>query len=107
MAFKITITENADKQFQWLSAREQRILETAVAAQLEHQPTALSNAIKRLWTNPLAEFELRVGNLRALYNMEEHEVVIIIVGRKIGNKLIVEGEEFHGHQDNPAEPTGS
>jgi hypothetical protein len=32
------------------------------------------------------------------------EVVILIVGRKVGNKLIVEGEEFHGHQDHLIEP---
>jgi hypothetical protein len=30
-----------------------------------------------------------------------------IVGRKAGNKLIVEGEEFHGHQDHPVEPPGN
>jgi hypothetical protein len=30
------------------------------------------------------------------------EVVILIVGRKVGNRLIVEGEEFHGHESNPA-----
>lgn len=37
------------------------------------------------------------GNLRALY--EEDEVVILIVGRKVGNKLIVAGKEFHAHED--------
>ena len=25
--------------------------------------------------------------------------MVLIVGRKVGNKLIVEGEELHGHQD--------
>jgi len=107
MAFRITITEDADRQFRSLSVRDQRILEAAVAARLEDQPTLVSNAIKRLRPNPLAEFELRVGNLRALYNVEEDEVVMIVVGRKDGNNLIVEGEEFHGHQDHPAEPPGS
>lgn len=29
-----------------------------------------------------------------LYNVENDKVVILIVGRKAGNKLIVEGEEF-------------
>jgi hypothetical protein len=28
----------------------------------------------------------------------------LVVGRNAGNKLIVEGEEFHGHQDNSAKP---
>jgi hypothetical protein len=32
---------------------------------------------------------------------------VLIVGRKVGNKLIVEGEEFHGHQVHPVEPPGS
>jgi len=107
MAFRITITEDADRHFRSLPAREQRILETAVAARLEHQPTAESRAIKRLRPNPLATYELRAGGLRALYNVEGDEVVIVLVGRKVGNKLIVEGEEFHGHQDDPVEPAGN
>jgi mRNA-degrading endonuclease RelE of RelBE toxin-antitoxin system len=63
---------------------------------------AASKAIKRLRPNALPEFELRAGDLRVLYNIEEDEVVVLIVGRKVGNKLIVEGVEFHGHQDHPA-----
>lgn len=66
----------------------------------------LRRAIKRLRPNPLAEYELRVGDLRVLYNVEGSDVVLLVVGRKAGNKLIVEGEEFHGHQDDPAEPAG-
>ena len=43
--------------------------------------------------------------LRALYNVEGSEVVLLVFGRKVGNKLMVKGEEFYGHQDNPIEPT--
>ena len=43
----------------------------------------------------------------ALYNVEKEDVVVLIVGRKVGNRLIVEGEEFHGHQDHPVEPPGN
>src|SRR5438045_1055981 len=100
MPYKISITEDAERQFLALPVREQRILEAAILSRLEHQPTALSRAIKRLRPNPLAEFELRVGDLRILYNVEEDEVLLLIVGRKAGDKIIVEGEEFHGHQDN-------
>jgi mRNA-degrading endonuclease RelE of RelBE toxin-antitoxin system len=107
MPFKITITEDADRQFRSLPAREQRILEAAIAARLQHQPTTPTKAIKRLRPNPLAEFELRAGDLRVLYNVEGDEVVLLIVGRKDGNKLVVEGEEFHGHQDHPVEPPGN
>jgi len=107
MPFQITITEDADRQFRSLPVREQRILEAAIHSRLQHQPTTLTKANKRLRSNPLAEFELRAGDLRALYNVEGDEVVILIVGRKVGNKLIVEGEEFHGHQDDSVEPPGN
>ncbi len=91
MPFKITITEDADRQFRSLPLRDQRTLEAAILSRLQDQPTTPTKAIKRLRPNPLAEFELRSGDLRALYNVEDEEVVVLIVGRKVGNKLIVEG----------------
>lgn len=99
MAYRITIADDADRQFGALSAREQRILQAAIEARLEHQPTVVSKAVKRLRPNPFAEFEPRASDLRVLYNVEGDEVIILMIGRKVGNKLIVEGEEFHGHQD--------
>ena len=106
MPYKVAITEDGDRQLRLLPTRDQRILEAAIISRLQHQPTKSSKAIRRLRPNPLAEFELRVRDLRALYNVEGMEVIILIVGRKVGNKLIVEGEEFYGHQDHPAKPTG-
>jgi mRNA-degrading endonuclease RelE of RelBE toxin-antitoxin system len=107
MAFKISITEDADRQLRSLPVREQRILEAAIQSRLEHEPTKPTRAIKRLRPNLFADFELRAGNLRVLYNVDEGEVVVLLVGRKVGNKLIVEGEEFHGHEDNPTQPAGN
>jgi hypothetical protein len=79
-------------------------LEAASHSKLEHQTATLSRAVKRLRPNPFAEYELRAGILRALYNVEDDEVILLNIGRRVGNKLIVEGEEFHGHQDNPTQP---
>ncbi len=107
MAFEITITEDAEAQLRALPVREQRILEAAILARLRDQPTTPTKAIKRLRPNPLAEFELRVGDLRVLYNLEGREVVLLVVGRKVGNKLIVGNEEFYGHEDDPSQSTGS
>src|ERR1043166_7170507 len=102
MAFRITITVDAETRVHALSVRDQHILETAILVRLQDQPTTPTRAIKRLRPNPLAEFELRAGDLRVLYNVEGAEVVLLAIGRKVGNKLIVAGEEFHGHQDNPS-----
>jgi mRNA-degrading endonuclease RelE of RelBE toxin-antitoxin system len=105
MSYRITITEEAKAQLQDLSARELRIVSDGIAARLQDQPRVPSKAIKLLRPNPLAGYELRLGDLRVLYNVDEKnlEVVIAIVGRKAGNSLIVEGREFHGHQSDPAE----
>ena len=107
MSYQITITRDAQAQLTALPARDRNILEAAIVSRLQEQPTTPTRAIKRLRPNPLAQFELRAGDLRALYNVEGSEVILIVVGRKTGNKLIVGGIEFHGHQDNPPESTGS
>lgn len=105
MPYQITITRDAKNQLQSLTARDQRMIGDGVARRLRDQPTATSRAVKPLRPNPLAGYELRIGDLRVLYNVdEEHsEVVVVAVGRKEGNRLIVEGKEFHGHQGDPAE----
>jgi mRNA-degrading endonuclease RelE of RelBE toxin-antitoxin system len=107
MPFHITITDEADGQLRALPVREQRIIEAAVKARLRDQPTRPTKAIRRLRPNPLAEFELRVQDLRVLYKVDRQnsEVILLIVGRKVGNKLIVGGKEFHGHRGDPPEST--
>jgi len=107
MAFRITITAVADGHMRALSARERRALQAAIVSRLVDQPTTPSKAIKTLRSNPFTQYELRAGDLRVLYNVEGEEVVLLVVGRKVGNKLIVAGGEFRGHQDNPTEPTGN
>ena len=66
MPFKINITEDADRQFRSLPVRDQRTLEAAILSRLQHRPTMPTKAIKRLRPNPLVEFELRAGGLRAV-----------------------------------------
>jgi hypothetical protein len=38
--------------------------------------------------------------------VEGSEVVLLVVGRKVGNKLIVAGEEFHGHHHDTTQSPG-
>jgi mRNA-degrading endonuclease RelE of RelBE toxin-antitoxin system len=70
MAFTITITAEAESHLRSLPARDQRTLEATILARLTHQPTTPTHAIKQLRPNPLAQFELRAGDLRVLYNVE-------------------------------------
>src|SRR5438067_10231046 len=107
MPFRLTITQEFKRQLAALPARKRQTVEGAILSKLLDQPTTPTNAIIHLRPNPFAEFELRAGDLRVLYNVEGDEVVLLAVGHKVGNKLIINGEEFRGHQDSPPKPTGN
>ena len=107
MAFQIVFEAEAAAQFRSLTAQQRKTITKAIAAKLADHPTVPTRAIKRLRPNPVAEYQLSVGNLRVLYNVEGDHVVLIVIGRKAGNELIVGGEEYREHQDDPPEPSGN
>lgn len=85
--------------------QEQRIVSERAGSRLVVAPQQPGKAVKALRPNRFAGYELRLGDLRILHNVDEAnmEVVIVAVGRKVGNLLIVEGKEFHGHETDSAE----
>jgi hypothetical protein len=69
----------------------------AVDAQLAHQPTAETRNRKPMRPNPLAPWELRVGEVRVYYDVSEHPsptVSIRAVGIKRRNQVWIGKEEF-------------
>jgi hypothetical protein len=66
----------------------------------------VTRAVKRLRPNPTVTYELRVGDPRVLSDVEGSDVVVKIVGAKVGNELIVEGEAFDGLRDDPPQSVG-
>jgi len=74
---------------------QQRIV-NAIESQLPHQATQPSRNRKQLRPNQLAEWELRIGDFRVFYDVDESNAVVRIeaVGYKEGNKLFVHGEEY-------------
>ena len=106
MAYQIVVTALASMHLSALSAHDRKMVEEAIVARLMHQPGIETKAIKKLRPNPLAQYELRAGAFRILYNIEAAVVTLLVVGRKVGNKLIVQGVEFHGHEDNPTQQPG-
>jgi mRNA interferase RelE/StbE len=105
MRYRVTITREAKAQLLALAARERRLIGDGIGARLQDQPTIASNAVKALRPNPFASYQLRLGDYRVLYNVDEDnsEVTIVAIGQKQGDKLIIEGEEFYGHKGNPTE----
>jgi mRNA-degrading endonuclease RelE of RelBE toxin-antitoxin system len=96
MAYKIEFAESVKTQFKALTARQRVIILDAIERQLIHEPLKETRNRKVLRPNPLAPWELRVGDLRVFYEPEIFETAkkirILAVGRKEGNKLFI-GEE--------------
>jgi len=96
MAFSIEFSPDARDHLRLLRKRDQQIIVDAIAAQLTHQPDQPTAHRKPLEDNPLAPWELRIGDDRVFYdiNHDDQVVVIMAVGQKIHNRLLIGGEEI-------------
>ena len=64
MPFDVQLTKRARENMKALRKRDQQILYDAITAQLVDQPAKVARNRKRLETNELAPWELRVGGFR-------------------------------------------
>ncbi|MGO8748058.1 MAG: type II toxin-antitoxin system RelE family toxin [Thermoguttaceae bacterium] len=95
MGFSIRWSPDARDHLRLLAARQRVLVIDSVERILPHQADEASKNRKLLRANPLATWELRLGNLRVFYdvNMDEKAVEIVAVGLKEHNRLRIGGEE--------------
>jgi mRNA-degrading endonuclease RelE of RelBE toxin-antitoxin system len=97
MAYKIEFAESVKAQFKALTARQRLIILDAIEKQLIYEPLKETRNRKVLRPNPLAPWELRIGDLRVFYEPAigaeaQKTIKILAVGRKRGNKLLIGGK---------------
>ena len=75
---------------------EQRLIVTEIEAQLTHQPHVEARNRKKMRTNKIAQWELRIGKYRVFYNLIEpgKTVVIEAIGFKIRSLLLIGGKRI-------------
>jgi mRNA-degrading endonuclease RelE of RelBE toxin-antitoxin system len=95
MAFTIELSLDARNHLDRLRTRDQRIIVDAITDQLTHQPDQPTRHRKRLEDNPVAPWELRVGNFRVFYDIDVDDgiVIIVAVGQKVHDRLRIGDEE--------------
>jgi mRNA-degrading endonuclease RelE of RelBE toxin-antitoxin system len=79
-----------------LTARQRATVLDVVELKLTHQPTVPSRNRKRLRENAVAPCELRIGDIRVYFDVEETpEAVVTIraVGLKTRERVLIGGEE--------------
>ena len=96
MAFAIELSPKAQEHLRRLRKRDQRIIVDAIDLQLTHQPDQPTPHRKLLQDNPLAPWELRVGDFRVFYDIdrEGETVVVVAIGQKTHDRLQIGGEEI-------------
>jgi mRNA-degrading endonuclease RelE of RelBE toxin-antitoxin system len=102
MTWTVEVKEAALEHLRWFGKKTGRKVLAEALAQLERDPLAETRNLKTLRPNAVAQRELRLfGKYRLLFSVDtdEQSVTIILVGEKIGNRLLVNGEEFDAHHE--------
>jgi mRNA-degrading endonuclease RelE of RelBE toxin-antitoxin system len=79
-----------------LSVRQRALVLDTVDIQLAHEPAVVTRNRKPLQPNPLARFELRIGDLRVYYEVVKKRRVVEVraVGIKDRNRIFIGEEEI-------------
>ena len=96
MSHEVRFSRDAERQLGDLDARDRKIVLEAIEEQLTHQPAVPTRHRKLLRENPLADWELRVGEYRVFYDIEGDPAIVTIlaIGVKSHNTLRIEGKEI-------------
>lgn len=103
MPYEIKFADRVRSHFVALTTQEHSTLLDAIEKQLTHEPLVETRNRKPLRPNPVAPWELRVGPLRAFYEVVPRDpesetstdvVRILAVGKKERNILRIAGEEI-------------
>ena len=97
MPYTVQFAAAVEGHFRALTARDRTTVLEALERQLIHEPLKETKNRKPLRPNPIAPWELRVGELRVFYEVvgaDTGVVRILAVGRKHRNVLTIGGKEI-------------
>jgi mRNA-degrading endonuclease RelE of RelBE toxin-antitoxin system len=93
---RIAFSPEADEHVALLNAHDRKRLLDVIARQLSHEPSRETRNRKALRPNPVAQYRLRIGELRVYYDVQaspENVVQVKAVGIKVRDRVYVGGRE--------------
>jgi mRNA-degrading endonuclease RelE of RelBE toxin-antitoxin system len=94
MTFDVKLVPSADQDLNFYGARDQRVILDAIEEFLEVDADLESRRRRPLRPNPLAPWELRIGDYRVFYEITAARLVrVLAVGHKVHNDLFIRGEK--------------
>jgi mRNA-degrading endonuclease RelE of RelBE toxin-antitoxin system len=97
LPYVIEYSPQAEDHMRWLTTRQQRTVLDTVDRQLLHQPAMETRNRKPMRPNPVAPWELRIGDLRVYYETKdepEPTVTVLAIGIKEKDQVRIGGERF-------------
>jgi mRNA-degrading endonuclease RelE of RelBE toxin-antitoxin system len=93
---QIELTADAIEDLKWFRKSQQTMILDTVEEQLSWEPTKETMHRKPLRSNDLSKWELRIGNSRVFYDIDEDNKLVKIkaIGWKEHNTLFIKGKEF-------------
>lgn len=85
MPYRIDYSPDAEDHLRGLTARQRETVLDTVDEQLVYQPMVETKNRKPMRPNPLAPWELRIGNLRVYYDVEDDPEPVVYI-RAVGVK---------------------
>lgn len=94
-AYQIEYSADAEDHLTYLTKAKQKRVLDSVDRQLAYEPTMETRHRKKMRPNPIAPWELRIGDLRVYYDVEaspRKAVKILAVGEKDRDTVRIAGE---------------
>jgi mRNA-degrading endonuclease RelE of RelBE toxin-antitoxin system len=93
--YDIELSDTAKRDLKWFKKYEQEIILDGIDDNLRFEPNVETQNRKPMRPNPIAEWELRIGKFRVLYNVEETVKIVGIeaIGIKVGSNFVIRGEK--------------
>ena len=97
LVYRVEYSPATAEHLEVLTARQRSIVFDAVEEHLRYQPGVETRNRKPMRPNPVAPWELRIGELRVYYEIgpePENVVTILAVGVKDRNRVLIGGKEI-------------
>ena len=92
----IVLSPDALRQFRKLRAKDRSLLRDAMLASLGEDDVTVEarNRFRLRRPSEFADFELRVDDLRVFYRVAGERIEVVLIGRKKGSQLVIDGKRF-------------
>ena len=93
MKFQVRLVPSAEKDLDYYRIHEQKIILDGITKFLETDANVETKRRKQLRPNPVAPWELKMGDYRVFYEVSEAAVVrVLAIGHKRHNELLIRGQ---------------